>query len=164
MITISRISPNVWNALQTHSQDLNQAESGKSRKTLLKESTLLGQVAYSAVFCNSVLISPEVLIQVVMDGVGYNGYLLVQLKDNRGLFDYQEHLWPESKGLSWVAIALVVGSAIISRIKEKFLIIVSFIFIPNERSRDLPKGVNPVMKAPGGSFLTQQYQCRGINQ
>lgn len=39
--------------------------------------------------------------------------------------------------------ALVVDSAMISRIKEKFLIIASYLFIPDEGSRDLPKGVNP---------------------
>lgn len=46
----------------------------------------------------------------------------------------------ECKGFYWEAIALAVGS-VISGIK-KFLIIISFTFIPSQGGRDLPKGVN----------------------
>lgn len=46
----------------------------------------------------------------------------------------------ECKGFYWKAIALTVDS-IISGIK-KFLIIISFICIPSQGGRDLPKGVN----------------------
>lgn len=47
-----------------------------------------------------------------------------------------------SKDLCWAAVALAVDSATISGMK-KFLIIVSFIFIPNQGSRNLPKGMDP---------------------
>ena len=81
MITVSRIIPNVWSALQSHGpQDPNQTESNKSKKDPAEGVTLLGQVVCSVVLCNRLSISPEGLIQAVANGVGYSGYLLVQLK------------------------------------------------------------------------------------
>ena len=33
--------------------------------------------------------------------------------------------------------------AVLSKVKERFLLIASFVFIPNQGSRDLPKEANP---------------------
>lgn len=42
----------------------------------------------------------------------------------------------------WAAIASTEDSAIFSRAKERFLIIVSFVFTHNHGSSNLPKGAN----------------------
>lgn len=48
----------------------------------------------------------------------------------------------ESKDFYWTAIASAEDSAIFSRAKERFLIIVSFVFTHNERSSNLLEGAN----------------------
>lgn len=49
----------------------------------------------------------------------------------------------EAKALCSISIASAADSALTSRLNEKFLIIVSCTFIPNQVSRNLLKGVNP---------------------
>lgn len=87
MITLSRIIPKVQSAFQSHDpQDPNQSKSKKSKKDPAEGVTLLAQVGCSAILWNWVSVSPELLIQVIADGVGYPRYRLVPLQDNQGLF------------------------------------------------------------------------------
>lgn len=76
-------------------------------------------------------------------GIGHTRHLLAQVKDNRRLCYHQEQLWPENLRI-WglgqkVAIALRADPAIFLRAREKFLILGSFAFFPNQGNRDLPK-------------------------
>lgn len=65
------------------------------------------------------------------------------------------------KDLCWAALALAADCVIILRIKETFLIIALFTFIPNQGNCDLPEEVSPKLrKSPGRSFLTQQCKFR----
>lgn len=85
MMTLSRIIPEVQSALRSRGpQDPNRSKSKKSKKDPAEGVTLLGQVGCSVIFRNGVSVSPELLIQVIADGVGYSGYLLAQPQDNQG--------------------------------------------------------------------------------
>lgn len=56
-------------------QDPKQSESKSQRKTSLKDSTFLGQLAYSVILHSWVSISPKVLIQVQKTGIGNSAAL-----------------------------------------------------------------------------------------
>lgn len=49
----------------------------------------------------------------------------------------------ESKDLCWAAVVLIVDSAILLRVNERFLIVASFTFTPNQGGTALPKEANP---------------------
>lgn len=84
-------------------------------------------------------------------------------RQSRAILLSRKALAREFKNLCYATIALVADFVIILRIK-KFLIIASFTFIPNQGSKNLPKGVNPESEQPPSRFLTQQCKFRGVDQ
>ena len=65
------------------------------------------------------------------------------MKENLGLFLLSRTtLGSQFKEFFSTVIALVIDSIILSRVKERFLIIVSFVLTPKHRSRNLPKEEN----------------------
>ena len=59
-----------------HLQDPNQSKSNKSKKDPMEGVTLLSQVAYSVILCNSFNFPRSVNLGIA-GGVGYNRHLLL---------------------------------------------------------------------------------------
>ena len=138
MVIISRIVPHVCSALQSHSPEYTNQSQNILKKDPSEGVTLLSQLACSVILCNWVSPFPKVLIQVYQE-------ILVTTQTPPCSVNRQSKTATARpsrnsiSGVGWGGAIVLAVSSISSRVKERFPIIYSFTFTPNQWSTAFTK-------------------------
>lgn len=121
MITISRIIPDVWSALQSHGPQ----NSNQSKKVPVEGLTLVSQVACIVIL--HYFIFPRSANPGIAGGVSHSTDTLLSYLSI--IILSKVTLARDSEDLCWEASNLTIESAVSPRV-ERFLIMISFVFTP----------------------------------